>query len=276
MKKYPQFSVLMSVYYKEKAEYLNLALNSIEYQTIKPTEIILVEDGELTSELYSVIEQHQKLLKQKLKIVKNKKNKGLGLALHEGTKHVTTDWIARMDTDDISIQNRFELQLNEIKKNPDIAVIGGQVNEFLTTPQRFVGKRRVPLSQEKIYEYIKYRNPFNHPTVMINKKKLIDIGGYRNSDRLEDYDLWVRFVERKERLLNLKNVLVYMRVGTDMYKRRGGLKYLRNYMHMKNNWRKLGVGNYSSMFLSDILMTANVFMPVKIRKYMYQKFLHKN
>ena len=168
MKKYPDFSVLMSVYYKERPDFFDLALNSINNQTLFPTEIVLVEDGPLTSELEQVIKKYKRIWRDKLKIIKLTKNSGLGVALQEGTKHISTEWIARMDTDDISVPNRFEIQLEEVKKHPNYAIIGGQVDEFVNSTKNIVGNRKVPLDKLDIYNFAKYRNPFNHPTVIKN------------------------------------------------------------------------------------------------------------
>ena len=129
-KSYPNFSVLMSVYKNEKADYLNIALNSIENQTVKPSEIILVEDGPISNSLKKVILKHKQNFGTGFKIIKSPENIGLGAALRLGTKYVSTNWIARMDSDDYSVENRFELQLELIAKNSQLAVIGGQVSEF--------------------------------------------------------------------------------------------------------------------------------------------------
>lgn len=124
-KTYPSFSVLMSVYKKDNPKYLDLALNSIELQTVKPSEIILVEDGPVSEELQFVVDKHISQSNVNFKSVKLKKNHGLGEALRIGTNYVSTNWIARMDSDDVSVPKRFEMQLNEIIKNPELAVIGG-------------------------------------------------------------------------------------------------------------------------------------------------------
>lgn len=274
--KYPPFSVLMSIYIKENPIYFDQSLKSIEQQTILPNEIVLVEDGPLISKLYKVIDNHKLIWKDKLKIVKITQNGGLGSALRLGTKYVSTNWIARMDTDDISVQDRFETQLKEIIKHPNYAVIGGQIDEFTDNPDNKVGSREVPLKKVDIYKYIQYRNPFNHPTVMINKTKLLKVGGYKSTDRLEDYNLWVQFVKNKQEVVNLNRVLVHMRVNDNLYQRRGGIRYLKNYMKMKHKWYKQGIGTYKSVVISDISMIANTIMPEKFRKYLYQNFLHKN
>ena len=211
--KYPSFSVLMSVYNKENAAYFDTSLNSIERQTIQPTEIVLVEDGPLGSGLSAIVQKYKKIWGSRLKVIKIPKNGGLGPALRLGTKYVTTEWIARMDTDDVCVPNRFEIQLKEIKQHPDYAVIGGQIDEFVNKTNNIVGSRTVPLDEDDIYNFIKYRNPFNHPTVMINRKKLLEVGGYQPTDRLEDYNLWVQFVKNNYNVKNLNKVLVHMRVN---------------------------------------------------------------
>lgn len=271
-KKYPPFSVLMSVYVKENPRYFDLSLISIEKQTILPDELVLVEDGPITSELVKVINEHKDFWGASLKIVKIPKNGGLGPALNVGTKYITTNWIARMDTDDISVPNRFELQLNEIIKDPDYAVIGGQVAEF---NKNIIGFRKVPLTQDNIYKFIQYRNPFNHPTVMINKNKLISVGGYTKADKFEDYNLWVKFVSKKYKLKNIDSILVYMRSGESLYRRRGGLKYLREYINKKKDWKKEGIGNSFTVLISDVSMIINIILPVSLRKRLYQRVLHK-
>ena len=150
IEKYPPFSVLTSIYIKEKPDYFDQSLKSIEQQTILPNEIVLVEDGPLTSELYEVIKRHQVIWKNKLKIIKRAQNGGLGSALRIGTKYISTDWIARMDTDDISVPNRFETQLKEIVNHPNYAVIGGQIDEFTGTPDNKDFSHKVPLKREDI------------------------------------------------------------------------------------------------------------------------------
>lgn len=274
-KDYPAFSVLMSVYYKEKPEFLEASLFSIKKQTVQPKEIIMVEDGALTENLYSVIDKYSLIFDNRFKIIKLDQNTGLGHALRVGTECVTTEWIARMDTDDIAVPDRFELQLNEILKNPDIAVIGGQIDEFVGTPDNIVGKRNVPLTEKEIYKFAELRNPFNHPTVMINKKKLLEVGGYKTANKLEDYNLWVQFMRNHAHLNNINEVLVHMRSGDSQYRRRGGTKYLISYMKMKNQWRRQGVGNHKTVAISDISMIVNTIMSAKMRKYIYQHILHR-
>ncbi len=112
-----QFSVLLSVYRKEKPEYLKMSLESIRLQTVEPDEIILIEDGVLTKELYLVIEEYLKVLPN-MRVYKFDKNKGLGLALRKGVELSRYELVARMDTDDIAEPERFRIQMDFMENNP--------------------------------------------------------------------------------------------------------------------------------------------------------------
>lgn len=274
--KFPNFSVLMSVYKNEKSTYLNASLKSIENQTVVPDEIILVEDGPLTKELYEVIDTHRNMFGKGFKVVVLNKNQGLGNALRIGTKYVSTKWIARMDTDDIAVPNRFELQVKEIEKNPQLAVIGGQVDEFEGSIDNIVGKRTVPCSQVDIYKFIKWRSPFNHPTVMINKTMLEKVGGYENKGKLEDYFLWAKIIAKGYAVRNLPQVLVHMRVDSGMYDRRGELKNLKPILELRNFLNRNHLINPFEKYLGDLLMLSNIIVPSSFRKIVYSNFLHKD
>lgn len=273
--KFPNFSVLMSVYKNEKSTYLNASLKSIENQTVVPNEIILVEDGPLTKELYEVVDTHRNKFGEGFKVVVLNKNQGLGNALRIGTKYVSTKWIARMDTDDIAVPNRFELQLREVEKNPQLAVIGGQVDEFEGSIDNIVGKRIVPCSQVDIYKFIKWRGPFNHPTVMINKTMLEKVGGYENKGKLEDYFLWAKILAKGYPVRNLSQVLVHMRVDSGMYGRRGEFKNLKPIIELRNFLYKNGLVTLTERYIGNTIMIMNIIIPSKLRKVIYELFLHK-
>lgn len=274
-KSYPPFSVLMSVYKNEKAQYLDASLKSIEDQSIIPNEIVLVEDGPLTKDLYRVINTHKNKFSENFKVVALNKNQGLGNALRIGTKYVSTNWIARMDTDDIAVPNRFELQLKEIEKNPELAVVGGQVDEFEGSINNIVGKRTVPCSQADIYKFVKWRNPFNHPTVLINKTVLEKAGGYENKGKLEDYFLWAKILAKGYSVINLSQVLVHMRVDSGMYNRRGEFKNLKPIIELRSFLYKNGLVTLTERYIGNTIMIMNIIIPSKLRKIIYELFLHK-
>lgn len=275
-KKYPGFSVLMSVYKKEKPQFLDQALRSIEEQTVIPTEIVLVEDGPITAGLKEVIANHQKHFVNTFKVIKSAHNQGLGPSLRLGTKFVSTKWIARMDSDDISVPNRFELQLKEIIKEPDLAVIGGQIQEFAEKPSNVIGYRRVPTSEGLIRDFLKWRSPFNHPSVIISKKALLQVGGYIPYGNLEDYYLWARIIIHKFHVKNIDQVLLKMRVDEGMYQRRGKPSNIRYFYALRKFLYRNKIINWRKKIMGDWIMTLNILMPEWLRKSIYQYVLHKN
>ncbi|MDE6655586.1 MAG: glycosyltransferase, partial [Anaeroplasmataceae bacterium] len=219
---YPKFSVLMSVYYKEKPEYLEESLLSLLRQTVLPNEIVIVKDGKLTEQLEAVLTKFS-LQYPFIHCYGYEENKGLGLALNYGVEKCQYDIIARMDSDDISREDRFELQLKVLlEKNVDL--LGSNTKEFIDTIDNVQSTRIMPENHEAILNYSKTRNPFVHPSIMTYKEVILSAGNFKNFYLCEDYDMWVRILEKGYKAYNIQDVLVYMRVGKDFYKRRGGLK----------------------------------------------------
>ena len=202
-----EFSVLMTIYEKEKAEYLDRALESLENQTVLPAQIVIVKDGLLNESLDTVIEIHAKKFSNIYTVISLKRNYGRGYASKVGIDHISSRWFARMDSDDVSSKDRFELQIAAIKKYikiyPKLAVVGGQISEFMNNENNTVGYRKVPQEPEQIKEFAAYRSPINNPTAMINKEALLAVGNYSGLNVLEDYDLWVRFLSNGYTLINI-------------------------------------------------------------------------
>lgn len=274
-----KFSVLMTIYKKEKAEYFDRALESLENQTVLPTQIVIVKDGPLNESLEDVIKIHAKKFRNVYTVISLKQNHGRGYASKIGIKHISNKWFARMDSDDISSKNRFELQISAINKYnkayPKLAVIGGQISEFMDDEKNIVGYRRVPLTPNEIENFAAYRSPINNPTAMINKKALLEIENYSELNVLEDYDLWVRFLSSNYTLVNISDTLVNMRVGNGMYKRRGGIRYLKAYIKQKAAWKNQGIGSNKTVVFSSIAMMGSIIFPTSLRKLLYQRILHK-
>ena len=269
------FSVLMTVYYKEKPEFLDKSLASIENQTITPNEIIVVEDGQVTPELENVLLKHQRDFKNTFKIIRRKQNQGQGIASQAGIKYVTSEWIARMDSDDIAVPNRFELQLKKILEEPNLSVVGGQVTEFSKSLENIIGKRQVPLSNAEIINFMKWRNPINNPTVMINRQALDEIGGYTKNRVLEDYFLWVNMAIHEKKMVNLPETLVYMRTDEGLYKRRGGWISLKWAVLLRKKLRQNGFVSRSEELIGDVMLVGNLLLPTKFRELIYKFSLHK-
>ena len=222
-----QFSVLISVYKKEKAEYLKQALQSIINQTLKPTEILIVKDGLLTKELDECIEDLQKQHPKPFKILAFKENRGLGLALRDGVQACKYEYIARMDSDDISKPNRFEKQFNYIQKHPETALLGTWIREFSKDENNPDTVTKLPCTHQDILKFAKKRNPFRHMTMVLKKEAVIEAGNYRDFLWFEDYDLWVRMLQKGYIAANIPEYLVNVRADKDMFARRGGWQYLK-------------------------------------------------
>ncbi|EMB4338118.1 glycosyltransferase [Citrobacter freundii] len=224
------FSVLMSLYMKEKPEYLDRCLESLFEQTIHANEIIIVLDGAISTELTATIEKWKTFLP--LKILPLKENVGLGKALNLGLKICSNDIIIRMDTDDICLENRLETQYNFLLANPDIIIVGSNIEEFTTDENIIIGKRLVPTTYSDIKKYCIIRNPFNHMSVCFRKSAIEKIGGYQHHHFMEDYNLWLRTIAAGFQVANVEQSLVRVRVGDDMLKRRSGLKYVVSEYHL--------------------------------------------
>ena len=172
-----KYSVLMSVYNKEKPSYLRESIDSMVSQTEKPDEIIIVKDGPLDKELDDVIKEYKDKRPELFVILELPENKGLGNALNKGLEISKNELVARMDTDDISLPDRCKKQLMEFEKNKNLCIVGTQINEFIDQPTEIIRSRVVPLTYDDILEFSKRRSPFNHPTVMYKKTKVLELGG---------------------------------------------------------------------------------------------------
>jgi len=219
-----KFSVLLSLYFKESPDFLHQSLDSIFAQTLPPDEVVLVEDGPLPYELHEVVNAYKNRHKE-IKVVALEKNGGLGRALSEGLKHCSFDLVARMDTDDVSKPWRFEKQVAFMETNLDIAVCGAWIDEFEGDVNNVRSTRKLPQWNDDIYEFGKKRNPMNHPVVMFRKSAVEVVGGYQPMPLFEDYYLWVRMLQHGCKFHNIQESLLDFRSCSDVFKRRGGMKY---------------------------------------------------
>lgn len=271
-----KYSVLMSLYIKERPEYLDLAIKSMVEQTLIPDEIVIVKDGPITNELEEILEKYRTIYPKLFNIMGYQENKGLGYALNYGLEHCRNELVARMDTDDISEKDRCRKQVNYFIKNPEIDILGGQIEEFINDSKNIVGKRIVPLKDKEIKRYLKKRCPFNHVTVMLKKSSIKKIGSYKEWYFNEDYYLWIRALLNGLKFGNLEDSLVKVRVGQEMYGRRGGILYfdseyrIQKYL-LKNKvisvWR-FGI-NVLQRFIIQILLPSN------LRGIILKKFARK-
>lgn len=272
MKEKIKFSVLMSVYKKEKANNLKTAIDSIVNQTLIPNEFIIIEDGPLTSELENVLNEYTRKYNW-IKTIKLEKNVGLGVALKEGVLHCNYEYIARMDSDDYSLANRFEEQINKIKKDKMIDVIGTCVIEYDETMQKRLKIKRVPEDNDEISKYIKKRNPINHMSVMYKKQKVLEAGNYIKCEFFEDYYLWCRMIKNGCRFYNIQKNLVNVRAGNEMINRRGGICYCKHIINFQNKILRIKMINLLEYLINILIRCFIAIMPSWIRERIYNKLL---
>lgn len=275
LKKYPPFSVSISVYGKDNAEWFDVAIKSIIDQTVKPQEIVLVADGPVPNEIEQVISKYEELCSSmgiELKTIRFSENKGLGEALRVAIENCSNDLIARMDSDDIAASDRFELQLNKFSSE-NIDICGGQITEFIGESSNVVGKRVVPQTDCELKQYIKKRCPFNHMTVMYKKEAVLAAGNYQDWFWNEDYYLWIRMAMLGQRFANLSETLVNVRVGSDMYARRGGSRYFKSEIGIQKLMLKNKMINYST-YMNNCIKRFIIqrLLPNNIRGWVFRKF----
>lgn len=269
------FSVAISVYKNDNAEFFDIALQSItDNQTTTPSEIVLVVDGPVGEDINSVIEKYSSKY-EGLKVVRLSENGGLGNALKIAVENCTNELVARMDSDDIAVPDRFEAQLAQMEAS-DVDLCGGFITEFIDEPSNVVSQRDVPLSDGDIKEYMKKRCPFNHMTVMFKKSKVMEVGNYQHWHYNEDYYLWIRMQEAGCKFANTDKVLVNMRVGKEMYQRRGGWKYFKSEKALQKYMKKhklIGFGTYFMNVAKRFIV--QVLLPNRLRGWVFKKFARK-
>jgi len=269
------FSVLMSVYIKEKSEYLDRALKSIlDDQFLKPKEVVIVEDGPITEELKKVIIKYKEKYPNLIKSVILKKNQGLGEALNTGLKETSYEIVARMDADDIALPKRFEAQYKILTEN-NYDLVGSSVYEFENSEDNIIGYKKVPENFSEIIKYSKSRNPINHPTVMFKKYAVIDSGGYEKMPDLEDYYLWVKMLKKGYKFYNIQEPLLKFRAGKEMIKRRGSLRYFKNEKSFFKELLRVNYINHIEYYRNLAIRFFFRICPNSLRLFLYKKILRK-
>ena len=270
---FPPFSVAMSVYKSDNPDYFDRALESIILkQTVAPNEVVLVVDGPVDENINAVIQKYLEQYKG-LSVIRLEKNGGLGNALKLAVQSAKYELIARMDSDDVAVQDRFEQQLAYFILHPDIDIVGGDITEFIGEESNVVGRRAVPLSNEEIREYMKKRCAMNHVSVMYKKSAVQAAGGYQDWFWNEDYYLWIRMWLNNAVFANTGTVLVNVRVGEEMYQRRGGKKYFASEKGLQDYMIKHGMIDYIT-YLQNVgkRLIVQRLLPNKLRGWVFRTF----
>lgn len=308
-----KFSVIMSIYKSDVPEYLHIALESLLNQTRRPDEIVIVGDGPVPAELEQEVQRlkvkveslPQPLPERKgekptpspslkgrgedyppetgnqkpetiVTYLPQEKNRGLGAAMAIAVEAAQYPYLARMDSDDICLPDRFEKQMRCFEEDPELSAVGGMITEFVDTPENIVTKRVLPLEDKDIKRFMKSRCGVNHVTVIFKKEDLLKAGNYRSDFRQEDYYLWARMMKVGCKFRNIPDVVVNVRSGYDQFARRSGWKYyldhcaIFRYMYREGliSWGRLAY-NYIVRFVVQFLM------PNGLRTWVYQHVLRK-
>jgi glycosyltransferase involved in cell wall biosynthesis len=270
-----QFSVLMSLYIKEKVEYARACFESLLRQTVQANEWVIVEDGPLTDEMYALLSEYQENYPSLINRVLLTTNQGLGNALREGILHCKYNLIARMDTDDIAREDRFEKQLNLFAADPLLDICGSHIKEFDGTIDNIISERKVPVTDADIKQYQKRRDSFNHMTVMYKKEAVLKAGNYQHAMLMEDTLLWVNMILSAAKCANVDDYLVFVRTGSDMFDRRGGWSYFKKYKSGRKRIYETGYISWWDYEWTLIVQFIVAIIPNSCRRMIYKKLLRK-
>lgn len=269
----PKFSVLLAVYAKESPKLFQQSLNSLVNQTLKADEVVLVCDGPLTRDLEEIIEVFKSQLP--LKIVRIPENVGFGSALQIGMKHCSHELIARADTDDISLPERFAIQIQYMVNHPEIDILGSSIYEFEDEVTNIYTEKKLPLGHKEILKYAKWRNPMNHMSVVFKSSAVYKAGGYSNYRFAQDYLLWVQMIQAGCIFQNLPDVLVLVSAGRQMVTKRGGFSHFKNEFKMQGDFLRLGFLNPAQIIINTMIRLPVRLLPDNLRRAFYLKILRK-
>ena len=273
-----EFSVLISVYGKDDIDFFKIALESVTVkQSLKPTQVVIVEDGPVSEKIDEIIAETQKLVPAiEFTVVKKEKNAGLAAALNSGLRVCKYDWVARMDSDDISVPTRFELQMDYLKKHPEVAAAGGAIAEFETEVGDIDSERHTKLQHSEIEIMAQSRTPMNHVSVVFSKKAVDSVGGYsENFGKLEDYKLWVDLISAGKILGNIDDILVYVRVGNGFIERRSNKREIQDWDMLQGYLKKAKLIGTRKALINKLYIRVFIYMPVWMKKIAYKTVLRK-
>ena len=267
-----QFSLLMSVYAGDRADYLEAAFRSVVHdQTRPPDDVVLVQDGPVPHPLDEMITGliHESPVRTSL--IALDANVGLGLALDHGMAACAHDIVARMDADDIALPHRFAVQVPLVEDGIDL--LGSALLEFGTDPDDIVGRRVPPTDPDEIVRYARFHQPFNHPTVVYRRSVVQAAGGYRHLSLMEDYLLFARMIDDGATVGNVEEPLVLYRVGAGAYGRRGGVALLKSELALQRRLRVMGFTSRAQFIRNVIVRGGYRLVPERLRTAAYRRLI---
>lgn len=268
------YSVLLTVYKTDSPEYFRQSLESMVSQTLPSDDIVIVKDGPVPESIQLIIDE-MSLMFSSIHQLQLEKNVGLGLALNEGLKVCKNELVARMDSDDISLPERCKKQVEMFASDPDLDIVGCAVKEFVESPDNIVGKRDVPLDNESIHKYNRRRDPFNHPTVMYKKSKVMQYGPYGNYRKNQDTDLWIKMLSNGCKAANCPEYLLMFRFDENTYKKRKSWINTKLLIEIRKKAWKSGYCSYIDYLFVKYVQLGIYFLPEGFQRFVYTKILRK-
>lgn len=261
------FSVLMSVYVREKPAFLEASLLSLADQLEPAEQVVLVKDGPLTPELDAVIEAFAGRLP--LDVCALSTNQGLAVALNEGLKHCRHDWVARMDSDDVALPERFAAQSAFLAGHPNVDVLGACIEERDTSMVQVLARREVPCRHADIMRFAKRRSPISHPVVVFRKTAVLAVGGYPLFKRAQDYALWSLMLVRGYRFANQAECLLWMRTGEGLMARRG-YQFFLSELRLLRFQRQIGLFGWPDYLVNVLARFTLRVAPTRLKQLIYK------
>lgn len=263
-------SVISTTYCGEKAKNLDACLASVFSQTVMPDKVILVGDGSLTPELYSVIEKYREEYSGLFVYEETKENLGNWNASNTAIGLCQSDIIAKIDSDDMLCKNYIE-KIKSVFEEKEADICGVFIDEFNDETGESLNIKKTPESHEEITKFAKRRNPFNNPGIAFSRKLAEKIGAYRNMKRCEDYDFAVRMLMAGARGANIPEVLVKYRTSRDNLVRRKNFDNTKWFIISRWRIHKMGFCSFSDFFITSAAQLVLFIAPVKLTEKFYKK-----
>lgn len=266
------FSLLLPTYHADDPEHLRRAFASaVDEQTLKPDEVVLVRDGVVPPRLQSAIDDLVATSPVPVNVVALADNIGLGHALDAGLAACAHEIVARMDADDVSLPERFAIQIPLLAEGFDL--VGSALLEFHEHEDDIVGRRTPPLGEDEIRSWSRFHDPFNHPTVVYRRSMVQAVGGYQDLPLMEDYWLFARMIDAGARVANVAEPLVKYRVGAGAYARRGGWQLLRSEIVLQRQFRAAGFTSRPQYLRNLAVRGGYRLVPEFLRRFAYRRVI---
>ena len=270
------YSVLMSVYGGENAEFFAQSLESLYVQTYPADEIVLVCDGELDEALNNVIDAYSTKFGGRLKVHRLESHGGTAKCANTGLALCKNEYIMKMDSDDICLEDRAVKQMTYIAEHPDVSIIGSYIQEFNSDTGEDIATRCPPINNDEIRKFARRRAPFNNQTLVYRKSLALSIGGYSEElERCEDYDFMVRMLMAGAKAANIPEALVRYRVTPGNLNRRRNFRNTKSFIAVRKKIRKMGFSSFADFLIPCAGQIVLFIIPSCITGFLYKKLLRK-